>query len=133
MTTNTWAGPLAIEGRATEDGRTIALNALRWEMPKPLVSSDDQAGFIKDNLIHAVGTIEEISRSADGVILGRGYVTGLTEGDVVTIGIDIAGFDYEADVEHETMTFKNAEVVGAMLGRTPSWPECQITVGPELS
>ncbi|MDX1449429.1 MAG: hypothetical protein R3246_10265, partial [Acidimicrobiia bacterium] len=70
----TWTGVLAIENDndepSTGDGRSIALNALRWDTPIPLRWAAEDFG--RHDGAQVVGTIEEISREDGGVIRGRG-------------------------------------------------------------
>lgn len=66
------AGPVAIEGEATGDGRLYELGAFNWDGVLPIaiildVEDGDHSGA-------TLGAIEQLSRRANGVIWGDGYL-----------------------------------------------------------
>lgn len=100
----TWSGPLCFEGEMTGDGREIAPNALKWDLPVPLRWSVEDNGAHKGAVV--VGQITDVERQADGAIMGRGYFdmgsdagreaarqvdTGLTPG--VSVDLDDIAFE----------------------------------------
>lgn len=66
------AGPLAVEGEPTGDGRLLEHGSLTWDgvLPVPIVWDSDDG----DHSGSVLGAIESIERRANGVIWGDGYL-----------------------------------------------------------
>jgi hypothetical protein len=66
------AGPLAVEGEPTGDGRLLEHNSLTWDgvLPVPIVWDSEDG----DHSGSVLGAIESITRRSNGVIWGDGYV-----------------------------------------------------------
>lgn len=66
------AGPLAVEGESTGDGRMLEAGSLVWDgvMPIPIVWDSEDG----DHSGSVLGAIESITRRSNGVIWGDGYL-----------------------------------------------------------
>lgn len=131
-----WHGVIGIEGERTGDGRFIAKNGLYWdELPIPLRhASADFGGH--DGAV-TVGTIEEITRSQNGLVEAWGYFdeggpNGIEAARVVEaklengVSMDLDSVDVTIDIDTDTQDINSARVRAATIVSIPAFATAKI-------
>jgi hypothetical protein len=102
-----WEGPVAYEGQETGDDRVFAKDALKWELPVPLLWCPALSGG-HDNQLQ-VGVIQTLVRKEDGAIWGTGVFLDTEDGlraQAECAAAEAAGMAYGISVDLDDVSLE---------------------------
>ena len=110
-----WSGTVAVEGKASDDGRLIPADVLQWKLPLVLVHEDRW---------RTVGRVDKIERDGERIRAFGIFHEGAPEiqpGERPTI----MTFQSEVDQRRKDVAlFTKAEIRAVIISRRAAWPEC---------